>query len=520
MEFILRPLGESLPPRCLKSGYNITPWLHLIHPYLRVHEFILKALSRQRILNPHSTCTQHPNSCTTTAADINVLSPLIVAYSSVRKLLKDTRTPLQEAPSSRAKTLAPSTERQLLTFIAAVCCLHSDCNEAAVAVSRGSLPSVDTTIFYVATLFDVSTALQSDFHRFVDDFWDAYNNPGGGVVGTCEDQVLAAMYRFAYPALRECLWNDDRFQQQASSYLGRKVARLPVLQALEKLKAMTKESDPTAVGRDIFHDMHESCRIIRTFERDEVRPGTYFLPLIQTPHLPKGVGTVVSDFLSDIACICNIASYSGLIISGACLANKHVASLMGDTYGDSWEIVWILPPPPLPPAMFEAELSTSDVAAFLEEYSRCSSILPWAYTVTEIASTCPALLTKTGSRYTCDEPPPFHCEIVPLLWLFDNDIAVDKHIGYSSVVCYLCSKLAQALGKVYPEYDFALSDVFDSTAIELPWVLPPDVPDAVIKPLRDIITEDFCRGALTYITRDGLYEDALGLGVPEFPKVR
>ena len=146
----------------------------------------------------------------------------------------------------------------------------------------------------------------------------------------------------------------------------------------------------------------------------------------------------MEEFLTEIASVRAVASYFDLVISGECLLDQDVRSLIEDTHGREWNIVWI-PSPPKPSVPFEAEVSVSDVAAWLDEYSRYWSWFPWEHLVSQIAACCPEPLTKTGSRYTTasDGPPQthsIHCEIAVLLWLIENDIPVDKIIGCSSVV--------------------------------------------------------------------------------------
>lgn len=231
----------------------------------------------------------------------------------------------------------------------------------------------------------------------------------------------------------------------------------------------------------------------------------------------------MEEFLTEIASVRAVASYFDLVISGECLLDQDVRSLIEDSHGREWNVVWIPSPSP-PSTAFEAEVLTSDVAAWLDEYSRYSARFPWEHLVSQIAACCPEGLAKTGSRYTTasDGPPQIHsihCEIALLLWLIENDILVDKHIGCSSVLCYMCAKLAQALGTAYPKHDVALSDILDSTEIELPWTCPPGVPDAVIETMRTMILRDFRAEALTYVTRDGVYDDALGTEIPDFAKV-
>lgn len=446
------------------------------------------------------------------AAGTNSLTPLVVAYSSLRKLLQKAHISLQKAPSSR--NIAPSVERDLLTFMAAVCSLHPDCDEVAVAVAKGTPPSVDATL-YVAAI-QPTASLRGAFDRFVEDLRAAYSL-NQDIFDACSNSIIAAMYRLAYPMLRQCLWKDDRYQQ-VLNYFGKRVAQRPVQKALEHLRTITKESDSMTLAEDALRDLHGSCGIVHAFVHDYVERGTYFPYLKYIFHLSRcrlGSESVVGGFLTDIASVCIVASTFDYIISGACRSDKDVESLMRDTRGHRWNIIWI-PNLPSPSAPFEAEVSASAVAIWLEEYSRCSSTLPWTETISEIASCCPEFLTKTGSHYTSDERPSTHREIALLLWLIHHDIPVDMHIGYSSAVCYLCAKLAQTLGTVYPKHDVALSDVFDSTAIDLPWTFPPDVPqaDVVIEILRTIILKDFRRDALTYVVRDET-GDALGTEVPE-----
>ncbi len=228
---------------------------------------------------------------------------------------------------------------------------------------------------------------------------------------------------------------------------------------------------------------------------------------------------MVKSFLGGIISVCNVVSYFHDIIFKHCLSDKDVKSLMKDSGGRrEWEIIWI-PSPATPSTSFEAEVLLSDVADWLEDKSLRSSTSPWNQAVaSEIASFRPEPLTKTGSRYTSEEPSPIHCEIALLLWLIHRDIPVDMHIGCSDEVCYFCSKLAQALGAAYRKHDVALPEVFKSNKpIQLPWTCPPDVPDAVIEPLRTIILDDLRLDALTYATRHDLFGNAVGFEVPEFP---
>ncbi|KAM5545180.1 hypothetical protein V8D89_001291 [Ganoderma adspersum] len=417
------------------------------------------------------------------SARANTLSPPLVAYASLRKLMKE--APVYIPPPSR-RIDPPNLERDFLTFLAAVCGLRPDCDGAAVAVARAATPSLDTTL-YVATDNKSTPALQHAFVRFVHDLRAAYRCHGPHATGACEnpDVVVLAVYRFAYPFLRECLWDDAR-SHDVSPYIQTEQAR-SIQHALKELKDATKETDAQAIAPDR--------------------------------------GSVADDFLSDITSAFVVATHLRFapIVSGACLSDDEVGSLMHPegtptptptpTDYHEWAIRWIDPLVLL--AAFEAELSASAIAVWLEEYSQSSRFLPWDATIVQIAACCPDGLTKTGERYTMadDEPAQVHCEIALLVWLVRHRVPVDMHIGCSGYACWLCVEFAKALGSMDPDGGYAsvaLSDIFDHGSVELPWVCPADTPDAAVEALRDAVVKAFCWDAAAYVSRD-FEQDSLEL---------
>ena len=200
----------------------------------------------------------------------NILSPLVVAHVSLRNILDDAHISLETAPSS--KIVPPSIERHLLPFLAAVCSLHPDCVETAVAVARATPTSGGNTLYIAA--IHASDALQSAFRCFIGGLRDAYH-PSPNAAGTCGDRVWTAMYRFAYPALRECLHDDSSHQQMLRYFAAH--SHPTVLQALQKLKDITEESEPPDMPDNLLSIMKECCDIIHTFVREEVISGTCYV---------------------------------------------------------------------------------------------------------------------------------------------------------------------------------------------------------------------------------------------------
>ncbi|PIL32974.1 hypothetical protein GSI_05092 [Ganoderma sinense ZZ0214-1] len=438
----------------------------------------------------------------------NTLSPLLVAWSSLHKVMKEENVVIEKAPSGRPAP--PNLERDLLTFLAAVCNLHPDSDGVAIAAS-----SADTTTLYVATGRKLSPALRQAFVRFVHDLRAAYrDHRHHPAADACENDVVLAVYRFAYPILRQFLWDDSNLPKILASLKTEPVRSL-MEEALKKLKATTKDAGDQDIAPDVLRNMHELCGTIKllAFEAEDIEHGSpehYLLCDI------TGAFFVVTHFRF------------APIVSGACLFDDEVSSLMAaGSPTHEWSVRWI--DPVSPRAAFEAALSASAVAAWLGEYSRTSQFLPWTAAIAKITACCPKGLTKTGTRYTATpsrspdsplEPAETiqYCEITLLLWLIKHHVPMDKHIGCSGGrACWLCVEFAKALGTTDPDPDgryagVAFSDITDPDrgSVEVPWVLPADAPDAAVEVLRDAIVTQFRKDAAEYVSRNH-EQDAIGL---------